>query len=132
MNRDAVLRVVRASRRAMRLSKILEGLYVGKGDNLADEIFGDLSGALFNFIHEKLTPEQRFDTDSTTMRILTGDLNDEAAADAFIMFARIHEKLHAEPKEAEQPKPQTMTKEELETFFNQNRDHGYQPGGERK
>ena len=133
IERDALLRVVKATRMAMKLAEDTQKLFMDNGQwTVADEIAGRLQDALFQMSHDKADcPFNK----STTMQVLTSGLDDEAATDWFRMMYRMSERLHGmEPeKEPEQPKPQTIKQEDAYEMYLQN--GGYKapiPEDERK
>ena len=108
ISRDALLRVVKATRQSMRFAEIIGSMLIDhSGWTLPDETAGNLKDALFDMLGESLAPGQQFN-DSTTERLLTGDMSDEAVADFILMKNRINERI------VEQPKPNTITKEKLQ------------------
>ena len=130
ITRDELLRVVKATRMAMRLAEATQKLFVDKGSwSIADEIAGQLKEALFRMSNDRNNGDFN---DTMTMRLLTGDLNDEAVADWFLLMHRLDERRHRiEQEEAKQPKPQTMTSDEVRKMYD--RCGGYiSPEGEWK
>lgn len=98
INRDAMMRVVKAARAAMRMAENMRPLMVDqKGSTWADEIYGFLEDALFIMSGEVLKAGQGFD-DSNTIRILQSDMDDRACADWFIMMDKIRRRV-GEPEE---------------------------------
>jgi len=117
VTRDALLRVVKAARMAFRLAESTQALFVDKGQwTVADEIAGQLADALFRMGHDNA---DRPMSDSTTMRLLKGDLSDEAVTDWFFMMYRIDERLHKQ-EEPQQPKPQIMNSTEVHAMYEKN------------
>lgn len=117
ITRDALLRVVKATRMAMRLAENTQKLFVDKGTwTMADEIAGQLADALFRMNCD--SAERPF-ADSMTMRLLKGDLNDEAVTDWFLMMVRIDQRRHKQ-EEPVIPQPQTMSKEEVRAMHEAN------------
>lgn len=131
ISRDALLRVVKAARAAIRLAETMNKLMVdGKAWTWADEIAGQLADALFEISGEKLESGQDFFKDSATMMVLTGDMSDEGVTDWFIMKDRIRNRLDGKV-EVQMPKPNICTTAEIFKMFNEN--GGYQsPEGEWK
>lgn len=116
IERNALLSVVKAARMALRLAEDTQKLFVDKAPwSVADEIAGQLADALFKFSHDKA---ERF-SDSTTMRLLKGDLNDGAVTDWFLMMYRIDERRNKQ-EEPEQPAPNVISKEELQDLYKNN------------
>lgn len=131
INRDAMMRVVKAARAAMRMAENMRPLMVDqKGSTWADEIYGFLADALFIMSGEVLKAGQSFD-DSNTIRILQSDMDDRACADWFIMMDKIRQ-LVSKPENDEQkriydpndivrqPAPQIMEAGEFEKVRDQN------------
>jgi len=117
IERDALLQVVKATRMALRLAESTQKLFLDKAPwSVADEISGQLADALFKVSHDKA---DRPFGDSTTMRLLKGDLSDEAVTDWFYMMYRIDKRLNQQ-EEPVLPKPQTMNKEDVRTMYNAN------------
>ena len=109
ISRDALLRVVKATRQSMRFAEIIGSMLIDhSGWTLPDETAGNLKDALFDMLGESLAPGQQFN-DSTTERLLTGDMSDEAVADFIIMKNRLSDRIGA----VEQPKPYTISPSEL-------------------
>lgn len=127
IERDALLRVVKATRMSMNLAEATQKLFVDEAPwSVADEIAGQLADALFKFSHDKA---ERF-SDSTTMRLLKGDLSDDAVTDWFFMMYRIDERRNRQ-EEPVQPAPNVISKEELQELYKNN--GGYMsPEGEWK
>ena len=109
ISKDALLRVVKATRQSMRFAEIIGSMLIDhSGWTLPDEAAGNLKDALFDMLGESLAPGQQF-KDSTTERLLTGDMSDEAVADFIIMKNRLSDRIGA----VEQPKPNTLPAEEI-------------------
>lgn len=124
IERDALLRIVRATRSCMKLVEAMEALLIDKNAwTVPDEIAGDLKDALFILSGEKLSEKESFD-DSRTMKLLKSDMDDGTVADWFLMMDRLNKRI-----ETVQPKPQTISKEELQQMHQQN-NGGYTPEGE--
>ena len=126
ISKDALLRVVKATRISMRISEDLRKLMVENTRTWADEVTGQLTDALFELSGEKLPPEKNFD-DSMIMLMLKGDMSDGSVADGIMLKNRIQEML-SRSDEIQQPKPQTMNKEEVQRMYVQS--GGYQFRGE--
>lgn len=104
ISRDALLRIVKATRQSMRFAEIIGSMLIDHhGWTLPDETAGNLKDALFDMLGESLAPGQQF-KDSTTERLLTGDMSDEAVADFIIMKNRLSDRIGT----VEQPKPNTI------------------------
>lgn len=117
IERDALLRIVKATRMAMRLAENIQKLFVDQAPwSVADEIAGQLADALFMMNCD--SAERPF-ADSMTMRLLKGDLNDEAVTDWFLMMVRIDQRRH-QHEESAMPEPQTMSKEEVRAMHETN------------
>lgn len=85
ISRDALMRVVKASRAAMRLAEDMNRLMVDKAATWADEISWQLSDALGMFCGEILNMEDDFLEDSRTVSLLKDDqLSDGEVTDALI------------------------------------------------
>ena len=128
ISKDALLRVVKATRTSMRQAKAMQMLISEeKTWTTADTISGLLLDALFEMSGEKLDLKQDF-KDSNTMRLFTGDMSDEGVTDWLIMMDNIRRN-HMPQEDVRQPKPQTMEKKEVRKLFKEN--GGYQsPEGE--
>lgn len=110
ISRDALLRVVKATRQSMRFAEIIGSMLIDhSGWTLPDEAAGNLKDALFDMLGESLGPGQQF-KDSTTERLLTGDMSDEAITDFILMKNRLSDRIGT----VEQPKPNTITSEQLQ------------------
>lgn len=126
ISRDALMRVVKATRMSMSLAEAIQRLMLDKSSRtFADEIAGFLKDALFITIGESET--KNFD-DSMTMRLLTSDMSDGAVADYIIMMHKIRK--HIDPEEVQQPKPQIMNKESVQRMYVQSGGYQYTPEGE--
>lgn len=126
ISRDALMRVVKATRMSMNLAEAIQRLMLDKSSRtFADEIAGFLKDALFITIGESET--KNFD-DSMTMRLLTSDMSDGAVADYIIMMNKIRK--HIDTEEVQQPKPQTMSKESVQRMYVQSGGYQYTPEGE--
>ena len=108
ITRDALLRVVKAARAAIRLAEDMNKLLISQGSySWADFIEGELADALCNFGGEKLEPNQDFIRDSQTMALLTDpELSDEEVTVAFIGMYRANH--------PEQPKPHFINRDEMQ------------------
>lgn len=126
LSRDALLRVVKATRMTMKMAEDMQKLLLDKNSRtFADEIAGFLKDALFITIGE--TETKNFD-DSMTMRLLTSDMSDGAVADYIIMMHKLRK--HIEPEEVQQPKPQIASKESMQRMYVQSGGYQYTPEGE--
>lgn len=112
IGRDALVRVIRAARKSMKMANTMQALMAEKNtETVADVIFGDLADALFEISGETLV-NKTFD-ESTVMRMLNGDMDDGAVADGMIMISKIEERLRGNKEEVVQPKPCTFSHEEM-------------------
>lgn len=122
ISRDALVRVVRAARKTMKMANTMQGLMAEKNmETVADIIFGDLADALFYISGETLV-NKSFD-ESTVMRLLNGDMDDESVADWLIMMSRIEERIRSgeeKKEEVVQPKPCTFSREEFMNTLQRN------------
>lgn len=119
INRDALLRVVKATRTALKMKETFEGLMIDKNTwTIADEIYGQLFDALFILGGEKLAVGDGVEN-STTDRLIKGDMSDGGVTDWLLMMDRIRK--HIEPElvedKIEQPKPQTITNEKFQDLY---------------
>ena len=129
ISRDALLRVVKAARMAIKAAETMQSLMVEKGGwTWADEIAGQLLDSLFKMSGEQLAVGKDFNKDSMTMRLLTGDMTDGAVADWFIMMSKIRNKITEET--VNQPKPQIVSKEDEQRMYVQSGGYKYTPEGE--
>lgn len=122
IDRDGMIRIVKAARTADKLAEAISKLIGSRTDNLADRIFGNLADVIFDMLHEK--GKVKDFGDSMTMRLLTGDMSDEAVADFILMKARIERRVR-ESESTEIPAPQIMPTESVEEMYRQN--GGYRP-----
>lgn len=124
INREVLLRIVKATRASMRMAEDMRALLVrNNGSTCADEIYGHLVDAVFLISGEVLRPGQSFD-DSNTVRILKSDMDDRSCADWFLMMDKIRKHI-GEPEEVWQPVPQTIDPEELAKLRKQNGGYGF-------
>lgn len=120
IKKDALLRVVKATRMSMRMAECMKGLLADENAwTTADMIAGFLKDALFCIAGEELTVGENFLENSMTMRLLTGDMDDESVTDWFIMMDNIRNR-HLKPQGEELPKPQTMSKEDMRSLYQKN------------
>lgn len=112
ISRDALLRIVKAARAAIRLAEDVNKLLISQGrDTWADFIEGELAEALYNFGGEKLEPQQDFIRDSQTMSLLTDpELSDGEVTVAFVGMYRANH--------PEQPKPHFISLDEMQKRVN--------------
>lgn len=139
ITRDALLRVVKSARLAMKTAETIQDLMMEKGRwTMADEIAGLLSDALFRMSGEELAAGKDFNKDSMTMRLLKGDMSDGAVADWFMMMSRIRDRISGElvadkmvvGESVTQPKPHTTTTGETYELYLRNGGYHYTPEGE--
>ena len=126
----ALLRVVKATRMSVRMAKDLQALMVDKTRTWADEVSGLLADALFEISGEELTPEKSFN-ESVAMMMLKSDMSDASVADGIMLKNRI-QNMHLKQDEVQQPKPQTISKEEFQRMYVQSGGYQYTPEGEFK
>lgn len=131
ITRDALLRIVKATRMSMALAETLQNLVVGKGRSTwADEIAGFLKDAVFMMSKEELPSGKSYD-DSMTNRILTGDLDDADVTDWILWKNRIYDRVNPDGKAVQQPAPNIMKPEDMQKLYRKN--GGYlSPEGEWK
>lgn len=122
INRDGMIRIVKSARMASKLAEAVSILIGRRTDNLADNIFGYLADVIFDMLNEKGKVNDF--KDSMTMRLLTGDMSDEAVADFILIKARIERRVR-ENEGMEIPAPQIMPKESVDEMYRQN--GGYRP-----
>ena len=119
IQRDALLRIVKATRSAMALAETMQKLMLGTGQyTIADDISGFLQDALYKISGEQLSVGRNYVDDSTTHRLLTGDMSDEAVTDWFIMMDKIRNRIAAD--ETTQPKPKTISRDNFRELFRKN------------
>ena len=105
--KDAIVRVVDAARYAMKLAYDMKPLMISAGGwSVADHIAGLLEDALFSLCGEVLEPGQDFMRDSETMEMLSGSMSNEEVAEKIMEMGGLR-----------QPKPNTITKAELQQMF---------------
>lgn len=127
ISKDALLRIVKAARAAIGVSETLNKLLVErKAWTWADEIYGNLSDALFIMSGETLTPQQEFFNDSQTIRLLKSDMSDGAVADWFIMMDKLNHRIN----DIQQPEPNISNKEDLERLSKQVGAYQHKPEGD--
>lgn len=133
IERGTLAKIVAAARMSMKLAETIEMFLVDKNAvSVADVIAGKLQDVLFEISGETLDAGKNFNTDSTTMRLLNGDMKNDAVADFFFMMDKIR-RIHLAPQEEEvkQPAPQTMSKEEFHRMYVQNGGYSHStPEGE--
>lgn len=133
ITRDALLRVVKATRLSMRLAQDISKLFMDKAPwSVADEIYGRLEEALFMISGEKLGSGKSID-DSMAKRLLTGDLDDGTVADWFIMMDKIDKRIRGiTPVDVKIPEPQIMNPEKTKKLYEKNGGYRATPEGEWK
>ena len=105
--RDAITRVVSATRRSHNLAGLIAKLTSGPSENAADHIFGELADALFIFSGEPVTDDFRF---SKTYNLLINSCKSNAdVADELIKMA--------DERKPKQPAPILMTQEEHDALY---------------
>ena len=122
ITRDALLRIVKATRQGMKSAEIINSLFVDShGWTIQDEAVGNLKDALFIMIDEPLVPGQQF-SDSMTERLLVGDMSDDAVTDFIMMQNRMKSRINA-PVDTfdtvEQPKPNIIHPEKAKALARQ-------------
>ena len=129
ISRDALLRVVKSARFAYRMAGDIQKLMTEKTWTVADSIFGELADAIYDMLNEKGTVNE-FMT-STTYRLLTGDLSDEAVTDFIIMKSRLEHRVREMKNEnVDLPSPQIMSKEQFDELYKKNGGYKSTPEGE--
>ena len=119
ISRDALMRVVKAARLACRMAGDIQKLMTEKTWTVADSIFGELADAIYDMLNEKGTVNEF--TTSTTYRLLTGDLSDEAVTDFIIMKSRLEHRVREMKNEnVDLPSPQIMSKEQFDELYKKN------------
>lgn len=76
ISKDALLRVVKATRTSIRVAETMQGLLTGKHETYVDHISDALVDVLFEISGEKNTAD-RCVLDSQTMNLLKSDYTDE-------------------------------------------------------
>lgn len=132
ISKDALLRIVRAARLSIKVAETVNGFMFGEGKpwSIADQIVGDLEDAIYEMLGEKSDPKSSF-SESMTMRLLTGDLSDEAITDYIITLNRLRKRTQG-IEEVQQPKPQIISKEAGKRMYVQSGGYQYTPEGEFK
>lgn len=119
IQRDALLRIVKATRSAMTLAETMQKLMSGTGQyTIADDISGFLQDALYKISGEQLSVGRNYVEDSTTHRLLTGDMCDEAVTDWFIMMDKIRNRIAVDG--TIQPRPNTISRDNFRELFRKN------------
>ena len=114
INKDALLRVVKAARMSMKLAEDMRPLLINaKGQTWADEISGQLIDSLFILSRETLKPGQSF-YESNTMLMLNSENSDGTVTDWFIMMDKIRKHISEPEQEVQQPAPQIMNPDEID------------------
>lgn len=130
INRDALTQVVKATRMSMRMAETMQKLLPEKNCvTVADEIVGMLQDALFYLCGDE--NKGSFE-DTKTVKLLKGELSDNAVADTLMMFSKVNARI-AGTKNAEtvQPKPNTIEPQDWMKIWEEN--GGYMtPEGEWK
>ena len=112
ISRDALMRVVKATRMANRLAKDTQAMLMVKCTETVADIIADLlADCLFEFIDEDFGPEKDFCNESVTMKLIESELSDSEVTDYI---------LHR----AELPKPVIRDLDETRMMFEKN--GGYQ------
>jgi len=121
ISRDALLRVVKATRLAYRFAGDLQkALYMSeKPWTVPDEIAGELIVAMFLMSGEKQGVDDDF-IDSETIQLLKSNLSDGEVTDRLITM---HDGIR-------QPAPNTISKEALDVLHSVNGGYKYTPEGE--
>ena len=89
IQRDALLRVVKAARLSLRMAEDMKNLLVCcNSRTIPDDISGQLCDALFYMCHEKLESSQDFIRDSETMKLLKSRMSDGDVTDALIQLEK--------------------------------------------
>lgn len=89
IQRDALLRVVKAARLSLRMAEDMKNLLVCHNSRtIPDDISGQLCDALFYMCHEKLESSQDFIRDSETMKLLKSRMSDVDVTDALIQLEK--------------------------------------------
>lgn len=115
VSKDALLKIVKATRATIRVAETLNKLLVDKKAwTWADDIYGNLADALFIMSGETLDTDQFF-SESRTIQLLKSDMSDEAVTDWFLMMDRMNNRI----AEIRQPEPHISNKEELERLSTQ-------------
>lgn len=129
ISRDALLRVVKSARLAYRMAGDIQKLMTEKAWTVADSIFGELADAIYDMLNEKGTVNEF--QNSTTYRLLTGDLSDEAVTDFIIMKSKLEQRIFGMKNEdTVLPKPQIMSKEQWTELHKKNGGYKSTPEGE--
>lgn len=121
ISRNGITELVHAARLSRKVSDNMRKLLKnGWGETDADDIYDYLTDCISELVGDHLEPDEDFEHDSVTMRLLNSPLSDEAVADYII-------------RRAEPPKPITMTRDETKMLFEQTGGYRYEtPEGEWK
>lgn len=125
ISRDALMRVVKATRVSLRLAKDIDKLLIDHvGSTWANFIAEQLADALYEFGGEVLENSQDFMKDSRTIALLTDPvLSDDEVTVGFMGMYRMNH--------PEQPKPCFINRDEMRRKANAG--HGYMmPDGDWK
>lgn len=89
ITKDALVRIIGAARTAIKLAEDMQALFASRGSvTQADMIAGGLTDALYFISGEQLGPEQDFDNDSLTMRLLRAKhVSDEEVANVLMKLS---------------------------------------------
>ena len=119
ISKDALMRVIKATRLSMKLAEDTQKLFAEKGiTSVADIIAGDLADSIFIISNEHLAQVGDF-SDSQTMKILKSDLDEETAAELFEIRSRVYDSVFKGKEEPEQPKPHTFEKTDFTKLYEQ-------------
>ena len=105
ITRDAVLRIVSATRETARLEEIVRQLtFHGNGDNAVNPILGTLLDVIFEMTGETSDVDSEFERSMANQLIYNDELTDEEVTDRII---ELHER--SKPK---MPKPHTVNRDQ--------------------
>lgn len=115
IQKDALLRVVKATRLSLKTAEILSMLYsFDNGESYCDTVSGLLVDALSCIGREELEVGENFLENSKILKLLQSNMSDG-------------EVMNEIAKMAEFPAPQTMERNEVEKLYREN--GGYMAGG---
>lgn len=108
ISRDALLRVVKATRASLRLTEdVRKALNLGKSRSVLDDISGALTDALFILCRERLRSDQNFLKDSEVYALLTCAYSDVDVTESLINY-------YWTPERPVQPKPHFIDQKKME------------------
>lgn len=119
ISKDALMRVIKATRLSMKLAEDTQKLFAEKGsESVADIIAGELADSIYLISNEHLAQTGNF-SDSQTMQILKSDIDEKTAAELFEIRNRVYGSVFKRKEEPEQPKPHTFERTDFKKMYEQ-------------